>query len=285
MLVVPFMGHGFFFLIFVLCYQKQTESVTSMIANYHTHTWRCHHAGGTERQYIESAIAAGIKTLGFSDHTPYPFRGSYYSNYRMYVHQAEDYFRTLTDLKAEYADQIQIRIGVEAEYYPDLFGDLLVLLRQYPCEYMLMGQHFVGNEENDHYVYVPSADPVLLKRYVDQVLEGLETGLFTYLAHPDLFTWRGDEQTYRREMERLCLRVKELGYVVEYNLLGHYDHRNYPTEAFWHIAAQVGNTVILGIDGHKPEALDRPQTEQEALRFLRGLGIQPIETIDLKSIT
>ena len=60
MFVVLFMGHGFFFLIFVLCYQKQTESVTSMIANYHTHTWRCHHAGGTERQYIESAIAAGI---------------------------------------------------------------------------------------------------------------------------------------------------------------------------------------------------------------------------------
>ena len=43
-----------------------------MIANYHTHTWRCHHADGTEREYVENAIAAGIKILGFSDHTYVP---------------------------------------------------------------------------------------------------------------------------------------------------------------------------------------------------------------------
>ena len=28
-----------------------------MIANYHTHTYRCHHASGVERDYIEKAIA------------------------------------------------------------------------------------------------------------------------------------------------------------------------------------------------------------------------------------
>ena len=41
-----------------------------MIANYHTHTWRCRHADGTEREYVETAIEAGFKILGFSDHTP-----------------------------------------------------------------------------------------------------------------------------------------------------------------------------------------------------------------------
>ena len=30
-----------------------------MIANYHTHTWRCRHADGTEREYVETAIEAG----------------------------------------------------------------------------------------------------------------------------------------------------------------------------------------------------------------------------------
>lgn len=255
-----------------------------MIANYHTHTWRCNHAGGTERQYIENAIAAGIRILGFSDHTPCPFPGSYYSDYRMYVHQTEEYFRTLTDLKNEYAKDIQIHIGVEAEYYPDLFENMVALLRQYPCEYMLLGQHFVGNEENEPYVYVRSSDPALLRRYVNQTLEGLETGLFTYLAHPDLFKWRGDAETYRQEMTRLCLRVKELGYVIEYNLLGRYAQRNYPTPAFWEIAAEVGNPVILGIDGHEPEALNRPQTEAEARAFLSDLGIHPLDTIELKPI-
>lgn len=37
-----------------------------MIANYHTHTWRCRHADGTEREYVERAIEGGLKILGFS---------------------------------------------------------------------------------------------------------------------------------------------------------------------------------------------------------------------------
>ena len=41
-----------------------------MIANYHTHTPRCHHAKGTEREYVENAIRAGIKRFGFADHSP-----------------------------------------------------------------------------------------------------------------------------------------------------------------------------------------------------------------------
>ena len=44
-----------------------------MIANYHTHTWRCNHAHGVEKQYIEKAIGQGLQILGFSDHTPYCF--------------------------------------------------------------------------------------------------------------------------------------------------------------------------------------------------------------------
>ena len=44
-----------------------------MIANYHTHTYRCGHAVGHESQYAEQAAEKGLKILGFSDHTPYDF--------------------------------------------------------------------------------------------------------------------------------------------------------------------------------------------------------------------
>ena len=51
-----------------------------MIGNYHAHTYRCHHAEGCEKEYIENAVRGGLKMLGFTDHTPYdipfpkPFR-------------------------------------------------------------------------------------------------------------------------------------------------------------------------------------------------------------------
>ncbi|MGM9624341.1 MAG: PHP domain-containing protein, partial [Eubacteriales bacterium] len=62
-----------------------------LAANYHTHTPRCGHAGGNEREYIENAIRAGIRTLGFADHAPYPFPKSYRSGMRMEVEETEAY--------------------------------------------------------------------------------------------------------------------------------------------------------------------------------------------------
>ena len=82
-----------------------------MIANYHTHTWRCMHASGTEREYVEKAIEGGLKILGFSDHTPMPYSGGYVSNVKMRPDQLEDYVDTILKLKDEYKDDIEIHIG------------------------------------------------------------------------------------------------------------------------------------------------------------------------------
>ncbi len=57
-------------------------------ANYHTHTYRCQHAYGSEREYIEAAIRMGIAELGFSDHVPCPFKDGYVSGIRMTMEQA-----------------------------------------------------------------------------------------------------------------------------------------------------------------------------------------------------
>jgi len=255
-----------------------------MLANYHTHTWRCKHAEPNERAYIEHAIEAGIQILGFADHSPYPFPDGHTSSFRMAVDQAEDYFRTLTDLKQEYAGQIELHIGVEAEYYPSHFAALLELLRQYPCEYMLMGQHYVGDEEPGGYNGTPARTPHHVTRYVDQVLEGLATGKFTYLAHPDLINWPWDTELYTKEMTRLCQGVKSLGLPLEINLLGLYGRRNYPCPRFWEIAGQVGNQVVIGIDAHEPAAMNRPELEQEALALAARFGLQVLENPVLRPL-
>jgi histidinol-phosphatase (PHP family) len=181
-----------------------------MYANYHTHTWRCRHAIGTERQYIEQAIQSGMQVLGFSDHTPYPFPDGHDSGYRMFLHQTEDYFRTLTDLQKEYAGQIELHIGVEAEYYPICFEAMVELLRQYPCEYMLLGQHFLENEYDDPFYCGKRTDsPERLHRYCSQCIEALKTGKFLYFAHPDLLFFTGADAVYEKEMTRLCRFCRE----------------------------------------------------------------------------
>ena len=70
-----------------------------LLANFHTHTSRCHHAVGEDREYVEAAIARGIKTLGFSDHSPYLFDGDYYSHFRMRPEEFEGYIKSLLSLR------------------------------------------------------------------------------------------------------------------------------------------------------------------------------------------
>ena len=40
--------------------------------NYHTHTYRCGHAKGTEEEMVQAAINMNIEELGISDHIPLP---------------------------------------------------------------------------------------------------------------------------------------------------------------------------------------------------------------------
>lgn len=255
-----------------------------MIANYHTHTWRCGHAVGDVREYVEQAIAAGMQILGFADHTPYPYANGYLSHIRMELGQAEDYFRTVSDLKQEYAGEITLHIGVEAEYYPAYFSDLLQFLGDFPCEYMIMGQHFLHNEWDGVYSGSRTAEERVLIQYVSQVLEGLATGKFSYLAHPDLLQWVGEPAPYRREMTRLCRGVQELGLPLELNLLGLEERRHYPAARFWEIAGEVGNAVVLGCDAHEPEALNRPSVEAAGRELAAGYGLQVLDTVALRPV-
>lgn len=254
-----------------------------MKANYHTHTWRCKHATGTEREYVEDAIAGGISILGFSDHTPmpYPKEWNHVSWVKMGLDELEGYVDTVLALKKEYEKEIEIHVGLEVEYYPDLFQALLDFTSQYPLEYFLLAQHFLGNERGEAYSGEATDDPVKLERYVRQCLEALETGRFTYLAHPDLLNFTGDKATYRKWYRFLCEGVKELGYPLEINLLGIWTHRHYPNHAFWEIAGQVGNKVVLGSDAHQRDKVSNPKAEAVALQMVDKYGLELLETVPL----
>ena len=253
-----------------------------MIANYHTHTFRCNHASGTEEEYVRNAIDRGIKVLGFSDHSPYIFEGDHYSYFRMRPELLEDYVSSVLALREKYKYEIEIHLGVEIEYYPKYLPETLKMLREYPIEYLILGQHFVGNEIGEPYCGRASDSEELLERYVDQCIEALRTGMFTYLAHPDLLFFVGDDDVYRRHMQRLCVAAKELDIPLELNLLGLKDGRNYPNELFWKIAAAEGCKAILGCDAHNPEALSDIIVEKQARALAEKVGIEIIDTVELK---
>lgn len=255
-----------------------------MIANYHTHTPRCRHATGREEDYVNRAIESGKKIFGFSDHTPYWFPGEYYSTFRMYPDQLEDYCNTVVDLKKRYVNQLEIHLGLEVEYYPAYFDDLMARLRDTPVEYMLLGQHFVGNEIGEHYGGWFTDQKQILVRYVDQVCDAMQTGLFTYLAHPDLMLIEVDDKFYMNEMRRLCREAKACNMPLEINIAGLLLGKNYPDDRFWQVAGEEGCIAIRGSDAHSVERVWDPVNEQKAADIAKRYGLQLLETVDLRPI-
>ncbi|MBR3294492.1 MAG: histidinol-phosphatase [Oscillospiraceae bacterium] len=257
-----------------------------MIANYHSHTTRCGHAKGTEREYVENAIRAGLQILGFSDHTPYDFFDSTPRNrpMRMMPEELPDYAQTIRALALEYREQIEIHCGVEAEYYPRYFSRTLELLRQNGVEYMILGQHSLGNEIGEPYSGRRTTEEAILARYVDQTTEALHTGLFSYFAHPDLIRYEGEDPIYEKHMRRLCRAAKETNTPLEINLLGLWEGIHYPGERFFRIAAEEGNPVILGRDAHEPEAFFDMESEERALEMVKKYGLPLLETVPLRPI-
>ena len=79
-----------------------------MRANYHTHTYRCRHAGQwRDEEYVEAALAGGFQVLGFSDHTPWPYHSDYVSgNERMPMDALENYIASVQALRAQYRGRI-----------------------------------------------------------------------------------------------------------------------------------------------------------------------------------
>lgn len=250
-----------------------------MLANYHTHTYRCGHARGDDREFVESAIAGGMKILGMADHCPWIYDNGYVSRIRMTPKETEGYFRSFTDLKKEYASDIKIYIGFEAEYIPELIEAQDKFLADYPVDYMIMGQHFNHIEYEGAYMGVPTADERLLIDYVDHIIEGMESGRYRYLAHPDLLDFTGSDELYQQHFTRLCEYLKSKDIPLEINLLGMSGGRHYPCDRFFSIAHKVGNKVIIGCDAHLPQALCDKEAMDWGRSFAERLGLELLETL------
>ncbi len=257
-----------------------------MLANYHTHTARCQHAAAAgEEEYVRTAIEMGFEILGFADHSPYIFDvPDYVSGMRMKPSELPDYVGVLRQLREKYRNKIDLHIGLEAEYFPDLFPRLLPYLQEQGVEYLILGQHYPCSELEGNVCHAPTEDESLLKEYCHNCMEALNTGLFTYFAHPDVCHFVGADEVYTRYMRPLCREAKGCGIPLEINLLGIRSHRFYPTDRFWEIAAEEGCTAVLGWDAHDPNVFRNMEQVEAGRNYAKNLGLTLLEMPKLRSI-
>ena len=256
-----------------------------LYANYHTHSYHCNHASGTPEQYVEAALHAGIQILGFSDHVPCDFSTGHRSHFRMAASQTKTYVEEVLALKEKYKGQIEIYVGYEAEFYPDEFANVRKNILQYPCDYLILGQHFTQNEYDGVYVNGKYANnDQVLRQYVDQMITAMETGVFSCINHPDLMYYDLDAAIYQAEIGRFCEAAKAHQLPLEINLHGFDTKRTYPDPRFWRIAGEVGAPVIIGRDAHHPEAFYNEETLRKAWELVDQFHLALQDTLVLRPV-
>lgn len=254
--------------------------------NWHTHTKRCGHAIGTDEEYVQAAIQAGIQVLGFSDHAAYiePFPPE-----RMNYEQVPEYMESIRSLKEKYKDQIEIHLGMEVEYYPDQWDTLSKYRKE--LEYCILGQHQITFNGVSSY---DVNDRKNLSSYVDKLEEACKHGLCDYIAHPDVILY-GWQDIHDEAVKAAAERIAEIsirydmplelncGSGVIYNKK-HYQsgpRYAYPTREFFEVFAKHNCKIIIGIDCHDPNLFLTDENVKKALSVVEGLDLNILDHYDL----
>ena len=218
--------------------------------------------------------------LGFADHAPFPFANGFVSGIRMPLDQLTDYIHSVHALQQRYAGQLEIRLGLESEYFPR-YHDHLLRMREQGIGYYILGQHYADSEEDNPYIGFECQTDEGVLRYAQSAVAAMRTGLFCYIAHPDLFMRHRTDDQFNHACEEaadmLCQCAKEQHMPIEYNLLGLNSQmeghtRGYPSAPFWEYARKWQNDVILGVDAHDPEHLKNHRVWQAGIDNVRALG-------------
>ena len=234
---------------------------------FHIHTFRCKHASfDTDEAYVKKAVELGYSKIAFTDHAPFPCNslGERFGS-RMDFAELPEYIASLKQLKQSYAGLIDVQIGLELEYLPSFLDFYKELYANPDIEWLILGQHFF---EHSSGVYSFSDGPLEKEHHYiglcQAMIDGMNTGLFRVLAHPDRvfrFHWWDEDTSFWAE--KVIRAALETNTILENNLTSMLHHNYYKPE-FWDLLKNnlskelsLSAEVIEGFDAHSVEAVEQ----------------------------
>lgn len=253
--------------------------------NLHTHTELCKHAVGTVDDYCAAALDQGFSILGISDHGPFP--NNQYGGSRMSFSQLGMYRNLIEQAKHKYKG-LELFAGAEVDVTPEFGINYLkeVYLGEHHFDYLIGAVHFVPSTDPEeslwgtcHELSLPMA-----RKFMDANIALIESGIFTLIAHPDIFatkcqSWTPDHAAMSRDLIQsaidhdIFLEINAYGMRKPKAVYEDGERWQYPWRQFWELAAEMGVRMVIGTDAHRP--VDLWSNGDEAVAWARSLGLEP----------
>ncbi len=242
----------------------------------HCHTPLCKHAFGEPGEYAAVAEARGLKGVIVTCHCPLPDGIS--ASVRMAPEQFDAYVELVAQTREAWADRVDVRLGIESDFYPGVEPWLERLHARAPLHHVLGSVHYHVPEYRQRYF----RDDVFAYQqlYYEHQALAAESGLYDTIAHPDLIKnedpaeWQFER--IRPFVARALDRIAATGVAMELNTSGlnkAFSEMN-PGRSQLVLMCERGIPVVLGADAHRPTRVgDR---FGEALRLLQEAGYREV---------
>lgn len=228
--------------------------ITPKLYDSHMHTPLCKHADGMPEEYAARALMAGMKGIIFTCHSPMP--DGWFGAVRMAPEELSDYVHMVDRARNTYAQQIDIRLGLESDYFPGMEDWLTDLHKKADFHYILGSVHYFGPEYMEAYY---SRDySTFISTYFKHLGDAAESGLFDSIAHADLIKnhdpQKWDYEAFRPQMEEALDRIAAAGTAMEINTSGMHKRipEMNPSLPMLKEMQKRGIPVVLGSDAHSP---------------------------------
>lgn len=242
----------------------------------HSHTPLCKHAFGSPSEYAAVAEQRGLKGIIITCHGPLP--DNLGIEHRMPPEDYGRYVDLVAAAREEFAGRVDVRLGLESDYFPGIEAWAEKLHARAPLHHVLGSVHMQVTHYRETYF---TGDVFAYQQtYFEHLAQSAETGLFDTLAHPDLVKNELPSEWIFPRIEPFILRaldrIAKTGVAMELNTSGlnkALPEMN-PGPRILNFIRERGIPIVLGADAHRPSRVaDR---YEQALRLLDELGFDSV---------
>jgi len=259
------------------------------LPDYHVHTFRCGHAGGASRAFVERALERGLCEIAFTDHIPLYFlpREQRDAKLAMPEEDFEGYLAEVQGLAAEFRERIPVRLGLEADYAEGHEETLRHWLDRADWDLVLGSVHWVAGgwidaPETANRRFEREGAAALYAEYYRLLAKAARSRLFDVLTHFDLPKKHGHRPARALEEaeDHAIAAAREGGCAVEISSAGLRKPvgEAYPEPRLLRKIVAAGIPVTFSSDAHAPAEVGWGY--ERTLALARSCGVESFVTLE-----